>query len=70
MTGIWALVAQLLTQFFSWFAKDQAKKEQIEKDVKRELEQYERETGTSADVREAAKKTKERLLEKLRSKQK
>jgi hypothetical protein len=70
MTTFWAILVQVVTQCIAYFIKDTKRKEQIESDVKKELEQYERETGTSADVREAASDTKSRLLEKLRAKQK
>jgi hypothetical protein len=70
MTTFWAILVQVVTQWIAYFIKDTKRKEEIERDVKAELEKYERETGTSADVREAAKDTKSRLLEKLRAKQK
>ena len=68
MTTFWAVLAQVFTQIIAMFVKDTKKKEEIERDVKRELDQYEREVGTSADVREAAIETKKRLLDKLRAK--
>ncbi len=70
MSAFWNVLVQVVMQMIAYFIKDTKKKEQVERDVKRELDQYERETGTSADVREAAKDTKGRLLEKLRAKQK
>lgn len=60
------LLMQLAMQFIAFWIKDKSKKEAYEREIKKRAEEYQKETGTSADIRAREKETKDRLLEKLR----
>ena len=61
-----SIISNIIAQAIAFFIKDAKRKEEIQRDIKKELDQYEREARTSAEIRESAKDTRKRLIDKLR----
>lgn len=56
----------LVMQLINWFFKRQKSKEEIEKLVRDEINRYNKETMTSADIRKRERETRDRLRERLK----
>jgi hypothetical protein len=61
------LILDFAMRFFGFWMKDKAKKEEYDREVNKRLEELQKETATSADIRHNEAETNKRLLERLRS---
>lgn len=61
------LILDFAMRFIGFWMKDKDKKKQIEREVNKRLEELQKETATSADIRHNEAETKKRLLERLRN---
>jgi adenylate kinase family enzyme len=66
MTGIWSIILQVVLGFAKFFIKDESRKQRYEAEVKERVEEYERETKTSSEIREASIDTRKRLEERFK----
>lgn len=60
-------IVRLVLEVIAWFMRKERSKEEIEKLVRQEIEAYNREVMTSADIKKREQETRDRLREKLQS---
>jgi hypothetical protein len=68
MMSLWAIAMQLVSQIVGWFIKNEKQKAEYEAEIKKQVEQYQREIQTSADIRKAEGDTLSRLKERFKQK--
>jgi uncharacterized membrane protein YciS (DUF1049 family) len=56
----------ILLHIVSFFIKDIAKRQEFEREIKRQIEQYNKETMVSADIRERNQDTEKRLRDRFK----
>lgn len=62
---IWLRIAgEVVIGLIKLFFKDKSKREEYEKEVQKELEDYQKEADTSANIRDEAREARERLKER------